>query len=97
MPTYLVLGNFTEQGIRNVKDTTKRAEAARETAKKFKITVKDMFWLLGDHDVALIADAPDEAAMTAFGLSIGVAGNVRTQTMRAFNAEEISKVLGKMS
>ena len=97
MPTYIVLGNFTEQGIHKVKDTAKRAEAVRDTAKKLGITVKDMYWTLGQYDVALIADAPDEAAMTALGLSIGALGNVRTQTLRAFSAEEIGRIVGRLA
>src|SRR5438093_12654414 len=89
MPTYIVLGNFTDQGVRNVKETTKRAEAMRAAAKKLKITVKETYWTLGAYDVATIVEAPDEATVTAFGLGIGALGNVRTQTLRAFSAEEI--------
>jgi uncharacterized protein with GYD domain len=96
MATYLVLGNFTDQGIRNVKDTTKRAQALRDTARKFGVTLKETYWTLGQYDVALIADAPDEASMTAFGLSIGALGNARTQTLRAFGPEEIGQILGRL-
>ena len=96
MPTYIVLGNFTEQGIRNAKDTAKRAEAVRGMAKKLGITVKEMYWTLGQYDVATILDAPDEASVTALGLSIGALGNVRTQTLRAFTANEIGGLLGRM-
>jgi uncharacterized protein with GYD domain len=96
MPTYIVLGNFTEQGVRNVKDTAKRAEAVRATAKKLGITVKETYWVLGQYDVALIAEAPDEASVTAHGLSIGALGNVRTQTMRAFTAQEVGQFLSRM-
>jgi uncharacterized protein with GYD domain len=96
MPTYIVLGNFTEQGVRNVKDTAKRAEAVRATAKKLGITVKETYWVLGQYDVALIAEAPDEASVTALGLSIGALGNVRTQTMRAFTAQEVGQFLSRM-
>ncbi len=97
MATYILLGNFTEQGIRNVKDTTKRAEAVKELAKKVGVAVKELYWTLGQYDVVAIFDAPDEASATALGLSIGVAGNVRTQTLRAFTAAEIGPILRKMS
>ncbi len=97
MATYLVLGNFTDQGMRNVKDTTKRAQALRDLAKKFGITVKEIFWTLGQYDVATILDAPDEVAVTALGLSLGALGNVRSQTLRAFSAEEMGRILGKMA
>ena len=96
MPTYIVLGHFTDQGVRSVKDTTKRAEAMKATAKKFKMTVKETFWTLGAYDVATIVDAPDEATVTAFGLSLGALGNVRTQTLRAFTAEEMTGIIGKI-
>ena len=96
MPTYIVVGNFTDQGVRNVKDTLKRLETVRGVAKKLGITVKDAYWTLGQYDIALVAEAPDEAAMTAFGLSVGAQGNVRTQTMRAFTTDEMGKLLGRM-
>ena len=96
MPTYIMLGNFTDQGVRAAKDTTKRARVARDLAAKMGLTVKDVYWTLGQYDIALIADAPDDATMTAFGLSIGSLGNVRTQTLRAFMSDEMDAVLGKM-
>lgn len=96
MSTYIVLGNFTDQGIRAVKDTTKRAEALRATGKKLGVTVKEIFWTLGHYDVVTIIEAPDEATVTAFGLSAGALGNVRTQTLRAFSADEMGRILGRM-
>ena len=97
MATYLLLGNFTEQGIRAVKDTTKRAETLAKIGKKTGVMVKEVFWILGQFDVAAILDAPDDASVTAFGLSVGKLGNVRTQTLRAFRAEEMGEILGKLA
>ena len=97
MATYIVLANFTDQGIRNVKETTKRADAVREMAKKFGVNVIGFFWTLGNYDVVARFEAPDDASMTAFGLSIGAAGNVRTQTLRAFSEEEMNGILSKMA
>jgi uncharacterized protein with GYD domain len=96
MPTYILLGTFTDQGIRNVKDTTKRVDALRAMAKKLKVTVKEAYWTLGQYDVMTILDAPDEAAVTALGLSIGALGNVRTQTLRAFTADEFGPILNRV-
>jgi uncharacterized protein with GYD domain len=96
MPVYIVLTRFTEQGIRNVKETTKRSQTFREMAKQLVITVKDLYWTLGEYDSAAIVDAPDEGSVTALGLSVGVQGNVRTQTIRAFTSDEISKILNRM-
>ena len=94
MATYVILTNFTDQGIRNVKDTVKRSEAFKELAKKNNATVRDIFWTLGAHDVVSIVDAPSDEAITSVGLALGMQGNVRTQTLRAFSATEMSKLLG---
>ncbi|MDN0077225.1 GYD domain-containing protein [Crenobacter sp. SG2303] len=96
MATYIVLINFTDQGIRAVKDTTKRAAAFREMATKAGVTVKDMYWTLGLYDLVVTLDAPDTATITAVGLTLGAAGNVRTQTLPAFSATEMDGILTKM-
>ena len=96
MPTYIVLGQFTDQGIRNVKDTSKRADAAKELAKKLGAKVLDLYWTIGRYDLALILDAPDDETMVAFGLNAGKLGNVRTETLRAFSQAEINQVLKKV-
>jgi uncharacterized protein with GYD domain len=96
MATYIVLTSFTDQGIRSVKDTAKRADAVKELARKFGVTAKEFFWTLGSYDVVAIFEAPDDASMTALGMAIGAGGNVRTQTMRAFSREEINGVLAKL-
>lgn len=96
MATYIVLINYTDQGIRGVKETTKRTDAVREMAKKFGIYAKDFFWTLGNYDVVAIFEAPDDASMAAFGLSIGAAGNVRTQTLRAFSQADMQAILAKL-
>jgi uncharacterized protein with GYD domain len=96
MPTYIVLGQFTEQGIRNVKDTSKRADAAKELAKKLGAKVLDLYWTIGRYDVAFIIEAPDDATITAFALSSGKLGNVRTETLRAFAQSEINQILNRV-
>jgi len=97
MSTYLLLGTLTDQGIRNIKDTTKRADAIRGMAKKLGITMMDMYWTLGQFDVAAIFEAPDEAAATSLALRIGSLGNVRTQLLRAFTKDEIKTILDNMA
>ncbi|UUZ68131.1 GYD domain-containing protein [Polaromonas sp. P2-4] len=97
MVTYIALSNFTDQGIRTVKDTTKRADAVKEAAKKFGATMTQIYWTLGKYDVVAIIEAPDETSATAFALAIGMAGNVRTQTLRAFSKDEMNGILGKMA
>jgi uncharacterized protein with GYD domain len=97
MATYVILANFTDQGIRNVKDTVKRADVFKEMAKKKDVKVRDMFWTLGAHDVVAIIDAPNDEAITGLGLALGMQGNVRTQTLRAYSASEIGKILGNVA
>ena len=96
MATYVVLANFTEQGIKSVMDTPKRAEAVKALAQKVGVTMKDVYWTLGSYDIVAIFEADDDLAMTALGLSLGKLGNVRTQTLRAFSAAEMQGVLGKV-
>jgi uncharacterized protein with GYD domain len=96
MTRYIVLASFTDQGIRSVKDTTKRAAAVREMGARLGVQMKDIYWTLGKYDIVLTVEAPDDATMTSFGLTIGAAGNVRTQTLRAFNADEMEDIVGKM-
>lgn len=96
MATYIVLSNFTDQGIKTVKETTKRADGVREMAKKFGVTAKEFYWTLGSHDVVVIFDAPDDASMTALGIAIGAMGNVRTETLRAYSRDEMNGILGKL-
>jgi uncharacterized protein with GYD domain len=96
MPTYIVLGNFTDQGIRNVKDTPKRASAVREAAKRFGASVKSLYWTIGAYDVVTLIDAPDDESVAALLFSIGSQGNVRTQSLKAFEADEVERILGKI-
>jgi uncharacterized protein with GYD domain len=96
MPTYIVLSTFTDQGIRNIKDTTKRADTVRETARRMGIETKSLYWTVGKYDVVATFEAPDDASITALALSLGSAGNVRTQTMRAFTKEDVTGILAKL-
>lgn len=96
MATYLAICNFTDQGIRSVKDSIKRADAVKEVAPKFGARMTQLYWTLGQYDLVATIEAPDDTAATAFALAIGSAGNVRMQTMRAFSREEMSAILGKL-
>ena len=82
MAAYILLGTFTDQGIRNVKDTTKRAEAVRAMGKKAGVAVEQLFWTLGQYDIAAILDAPDEEAATSLALSIGRGQRAHTAVAR---------------
>ncbi len=92
---YIILIRFTDQGIRNIKDTTRRADAARSEAEKIggKFTV---YWTFGEYDGVGILEAPNDEAAMEFELRVGSLGNVRTTTLRTFTEEEIARVVNKL-
>src|ERR1700722_3949717 len=96
MGIYVVLGNFTDQGVRSAKDSPKRAEAFRKMAETFGVTVKEFFWRHGRKDVVTILDAPDEFSATALNLNLSALGNIRTESLRAFSAADMTPIVGKM-
>jgi uncharacterized protein with GYD domain len=93
MATYVTLYNYTEQGIRNIKDAPKRVEAAKRSAEQAGITIKATLWLQGEYDFLIISEAPDELSVAAFQLNTAKQGNVRTLTLRAFTPAEMEKIL----
>ena len=93
MQTFVALVDFTTQGVENLKQSPERAEAFVGWAKSKGVTVKDLYWTTGGHDGILIVEAPDEIAATTAFLKLASGGNVRTQTMRAFNREEFESCL----
>lgn len=96
MPMFVGLFNFTDQGIRNVKETTKRYEAAKAQGEKMGVKILSFYYTLGPYDCVAITEAKDEETITAFELATGLAGNVRTLTMRAFTPEEMKGLLAKL-
>ena len=95
MATYVSLIRFTEQGARNVRETRQRAAAFRDAAQQAGVTVREQFWTLGAYDGLLVLDAPDEESVTAAMVGLGTLGNVRTQTMRAFDESEVGDILAR--
>jgi uncharacterized protein with GYD domain len=96
MAMYVSLVQFTDQGIRNIKDTIKRSEAAMAEAEKMGMKIVEAFWTMGAYDVVVLLDAPDDETMTAFACKVSSMGSVKTQTMRAFGKEEMEKILAKI-
>jgi len=96
MLTYVVLATFTDQGAKNAKDSPKRAEAFKQVAKTFGVTVKDIFWTQGRYDVVTVVESPDEFSATALNLSLGALGNIRTESLRAFSSSDMMKIVAKM-
>ena len=93
MATFITLVNFTDQGARNIKESPHRAEAFTALAKKLGVEVKSLHWTVGQYDVVTVTEGSDEAQLATLFATASL-GNVRTQTLRAFNASEIKKVIG---
>jgi len=96
MPTYVVLYHFTDQGAKNIKGTVQRANEARADNERRGFKVQVLYWTQGRYDLVAIVDAPDEQAMLAGLFNIAGAGNVRSETLRAFTADEMQAVVRKM-
>lgn len=96
MPSYVVLATFTERGAHDVKDTISRSDKFKAMAKDGGVTVKDMYWLMGAYDVLALCEAPDDETAVALSISTAARGFVQTQTLRAFTAEEVGRILEKM-
>jgi uncharacterized protein with GYD domain len=95
MPTYVSLISFTDQGVRTFKDTVDRAEAGKKLASSFGGSLKEIYWTLGPYDIVAISEAPDDESATAFALTLSSQGNVRTTTMRAFDADAMKGIIAK--
>ena len=95
MPTFVSLVNFTDQGIRDVKESPRRSEAFRAMAEKLGVTVKSIYYTVGHYDIVVTLEGPDEA-VTAALLKTGSLGNVRSQTLRGFSVDEMKKITGLM-
>jgi uncharacterized protein with GYD domain len=96
MAMYVSLLQFTDQGVRNIKDTSKRSEVATAEAEKMGVKIINTFWTMGAYDVVVLLDAPNDETVSAFSLKMGSLGNVKSQTMRAFRAEEMESILAKI-
>ena len=97
MPTYISLLNFTDQGIRTVTDTIQRAEGAAELAQNKYGCILQTYWTVGAYDVVYILEAPDDKSATAFLLEVGSKGVVRTTSLRAYDRQEMSGIIRRLS
>jgi uncharacterized protein with GYD domain len=97
MATYLTTIKFTQHGIQDIGQTTKRAAGFKAAAKKLGVKVDDIYWTMGDYDGLLIFDAPDDETATAAVLHLAATGSVHTSTVRAFKAADMDQILSKYS
>lgn len=93
MSTYIMLVNYTDQGIRNIKESPKRADAARDLAKRCGAEMKDLYLTIGNHDLVAMLEAPSDEAAAKFALKLGSLGNVRTTTLKAFSESEYRSIV----
>jgi len=96
MATFITTIKFTQQGVKGIDDSTKRAAALKAAAKKLGAKVTNVFWTLGEYDGLLIMEAPDDETATSVLLHLAAAGNVHTTTCRAFTAAEMDKIVAKV-
>jgi uncharacterized protein with GYD domain len=96
MPTFMLSLNWTDQGIRSVKDAPKRATAARDLAKKVGVEIKQVYLTSGENDLVLIVDTPNGDNVAKFALALGAQGNVRTRTARAWPEAEFQKLIAEL-
>ena len=96
MARYIVLMDWTDQGIRTAKDSVKRSSQAREAFQKQGVTIEQLYWTLGSHDLVAVLNAPDGETFAAVLLQLAAAGNLRTTTLRAFDEGEFGAILAKL-
>lgn len=96
MPHYVILANWTDQGIKNVKQTTERMDHGGELAEKYGLKMEQAYWTVGAHDMVTVFEAPDDEALSAYLLEIAASGNLRTTTLRAYDEDEMSGILRRL-
>ena len=95
MATYIGLINWTDQGIKTYRETTARAAAVKEVAARFGGRITSTWWTIGTYDIVVVSEFPDDESVAAFLLAAAAAGNIRTTTMRAFSADEMSAIVAR--
>jgi uncharacterized protein with GYD domain len=96
MARYILLLNWTDQGVKTLRESPKRLDAGRELAKKLGGEIRDFYLTTGACDMVAIADAPDDETMVKINLSLAMGGNVRTTTLKAFSEDIYRKIVGSL-
>jgi uncharacterized protein with GYD domain len=94
--TYVVLVNWTDQGIAGFKGTAERVDQEAEIRKRAGVDLKEIYWTQGPYDLIAIIEAPDDESIAAAMLGVGAHGNSRTTTLRAFDRDEYARILAKL-
>ena len=96
MPSYVMLANWTDQGARQVKESPKRLDAAKKLLGEMGGSFKDFYLTMGDYDMVAVCDAPDDAVAARFALALGMQGNVRTRTLKAFPEAAYREIINSL-
>ena len=96
MPTYVMLANWTEQGMRSINDSPKRIDAAKRSLEEMGGAFRSIYMTMGDYDLIMIYDAPDDAVAARFTLMLGKLGNVRTTSLKAFPEEAFRQIVNSL-
>ena len=96
MPLFILTINWTDQGIRGVKDAPKRAQASRDLAKKLGAEIKQIYLTSGESDLLAIVEAPSGDNVAKLAMTLGSQGNIRTRTARAWTESEFMKLIGEL-
>jgi uncharacterized protein with GYD domain len=97
MPTYLSLMRWTKEGLEKIKESPSRLEAAKKAVGSAGGKITDFYMLMGEYDMAIVVETPDDATLARISLSLAAKGGVRTQTMRAFTEDEYRKIISGIS
>jgi len=96
MAKYVVVANFTDQGIKNIKDTVSRGKMFTEMVSQMGGNVESLLWTMGRYDIVAVVEAPSDEAASAIALTVGGLGNVRGETLRAFTSDEVAGIIGNL-
>ena len=96
MPTYVSLVQYTAKGIESIKESPKRLDGARKAFEDAGATLKEFYLVMGEYDIVIIVDAPNDEVMAKVTLTLGAKGNVHTNTFRAFNEAEFRKIVSSL-
>ena len=96
MPTYVMLANWTDQGVRNISDSPRRVDAAKKALEEMGGQFRSVYMTMGAYDLVMIYDAPDDAVAARFTLMLGKLGNVRTTSLRAFPEEAFRQIVNSL-
>lgn len=97
MPTYVSLIQYTQQGIQNIKQSPTRLDAVRKQYEKLGVKIKAFYLTMGRYDIVIISEGPDDETAAKAMLSTAMQGNIRTETLRAFNEDEFRKIVGALA